>query len=165
LIDAEDVDPAVSIRMDDPRRIDSSTTFADDYELETAWPPDDVPTVSSRTPSGAVRDAFRDIDVTVAFVTDDETPADLLAERSDGTFACVAAVPVWKNRSGCLRLKPDRHEGIDCYAPYDRDEDTCYLVAADAFDRSISLRVDDPDEHTARINWADDYRLADAWPA
>lgn len=164
LLDPDEVGTAVTLWIDDPNEIKSKTRFADDYELETAWPPDDVPTVSSKTPSGAVRDAFGDIDVTVAFVTDDDTPADLLAERSDGTFARVAAVPVWKNRSGCLRLKPDRHEGIDCYAAYDREEDTCYLVAADAFDRSISLRVDDPDEHTARINWADDYRLADAWP-
>jgi hypothetical protein len=124
-----------------------------------------VPTISSKTPTGAVRDAFCDIDVTVAPVTGDDTPADLLAERPDGTFARVAAVPVWKNQSGCLRLKPDRHEGVDYYAPYDRDADTCYLVAADAFDRSISLRVDDPDTHTTRINWADGYRLADTWPA
>jgi hypothetical protein len=165
LIDESAVDAGISIWVDNPDRIDPSTKFAVDYELEAAWPPDDVPTISSKTPTGAVRDAFCDIDVTVAPVTGDDTPADLLAERPDGTFARVAAVPVWKNQSGCLRLKPDRHEGVDYYAPYDRDADACYLVAADAFDRSISLRVDDPDTHTTRINWADGYRLADTWPA
>jgi hypothetical protein len=36
-----------------------------------------------------------------------------------------------------------------------------YLIAADEFEQSISLRVDDDVQHRSTINWASDYELSE----
>jgi len=79
--------------------------------------------------------------------------------------ARVAVEPAWPS-GGCLRLKPrpDVAESADAFVVYHRDADACYAVAADVFDRSISLRVEPPAQSDPSIRWASDYALADGWP-
>lgn len=62
---------------------------------------------------------------------------------------------------GCLRLKPNSCEGIDWFVVYYQGNDTCYIVASDAFNWSISLRVEPPNKSDSSITWATNYELDD----
>lgn len=54
---------------------------------------------------------------------------------------------------------------IDGFLVYTHELDALHLVYMDQFDKQITLRVDEPDQPDASINWADDYRFDDQWPA
>jgi hypothetical protein len=162
LVGTDEFGTSLSLRTDDPDQIQHDTRFAADYRLAAVWPPDGTPTVSSRSAVGAAIERFETLDVTVGVVHDDAVAHDLLVETDDGVTR-VAVVPVWAS-GGCLRLKPDSCAGVDTFVLYYREGDTCYAVGAEEFERSISIRVEEPAKADPSINWAADYELTDRWP-
>jgi hypothetical protein len=162
LVDSDAFGASLSLRVDDPAQVQHDTRFAEDYRLETVWPPDGTPHVAPNSPVGAAVEAFEELGIPVGVFHDDSLPYDLLVGR-DGGFARVAVVPVWRSR-GCLRLKPDSKDGVDAFVLHYREGDTYYAVTTDAFDRSVSLRVEEPAKPDPNISWADDYELTENWP-
>jgi hypothetical protein len=162
LMDAAEFDPSLSLRTDDPDQVQHNTRWAEDYRLESVWPPDGAPTVAPKSAVGAAVEQFEALGVPVGFVRDDTVPYDLLVEAEEG-FTRIAVAPVWPSR-GCLRLKPDSCENIDAFVIYYREKDACYIVDAAEFDRSISLRIDEPAKADPTINWAAEYELENRWP-
>lgn len=163
LIASEEFETSIHLRVDEPEQIRRDTKIADEYRFESRWPPDGVPQISPKSSVAAVLEAFQRIDPSAGHVADESTPFDVLAETNDGTSARIAVVTGWTSR-GCIRLKPDSCDGIDYFAIYHRETDSCYLVGADEFDRSISLRVEEPEKEDGTINWAEDYEFEDNWP-
>lgn len=163
LISTDEFDKSIELWVEEPKQVQHNSKFATDYEMESAWPPSDVPRVSSKSAVGAAIEAFERQEVTVGHVSSDSLPYELLARRPDNTFARVAVVPGWTS-GGRIRLKPDSCDGIDHFVIYHRESNTCYVVAADAFNRSISLRVEEPEKRDESINWAEEYELAENWP-
>lgn len=162
LVATDEFGATLSLRTDDPEQVQHDTRWAEDYRLEAVWPPDGLPNVSPKSAVGAVSDEFERLGVQVGVVHDESVPYDLLA-AAGGEFRRVAVVPAWRSR-GCLRLKPDRRENVDAYVLYHRGSDTCYVVNADRFDRSISLRVEPAAKPDPRINEADAFELERNWP-
>lgn len=163
LIPADEFDKSIELWVEEPKQVQHNTKFATDYELEDVWPPSDAFRVPSKSAVGAAIQAFERLAVPVGHVSDDSLSYDLLVETPDETFARVAVVPGWISR-GCIRLKPDSCDGIDHFVIYHREANTCYVVAADAFNRSISLRVEEPEKRDQSINWAEEHELEENWP-
>lgn len=163
LIASKEFETSIHLRVDESTQIRRDTKIAEDYRFESRWPSDGVPQVSPKSAVAAVLEAFQRIDASVGHVVDESTHFDVLAETGDGTPARIAVVTGWTSR-GCIRLKPDSCAGIDYFAIYHRETDSCYFVGSDEFDRSISLRVEEPEKQEEMINWAEDYEFEDNWP-
>lgn len=161
LVDSEAFGSSLSLRTEEPEQVQQNTRWADDHRLEVVWPPDGLPVRSSLSALGAVRDRFESMGVPVGVVHDESVPYDVLAERA-GRFVHVAVVTGHVSR-GCIRLRPDSCDGVDAFVVYHRDGDTCYVVEATEFDRSISLRVTPPEKPDQNINWAAEYELGAVW--
>lgn len=153
-------DTSVSLRVDEPKEVRRATRWAEDFELERNWPPRRV--FSRKSPIGAVIEALETTGAEVAIPTDRDVPYDLLARPSSGEFLRVAVEPGWV-WNGRVRLKPDAKAGIDAFVLHCRDLEASYLVCADGFDASISLRVDPADHDDGTINRAEDYRVSERW--
>lgn len=162
LISAEEIQSIDSLRTTEPQQIRSDTTWADKYRLERVWPPTDTPSTTPESAVGAAMASFEAAGVPVALVGDVSTPYDLLV-RDENDFRRVAVVTCYVSR-GCLRLKPNDKQGIDAFVIYHREQDDCYAVDSSAFDRSISLRVQEPERVDSTVNWAENYRLPEQWP-
>jgi hypothetical protein len=162
LLSPVDATATVNLWVDTPERVDGATRFAEAYELAEVWPPTTGRPLSNRSARGAAADAFERNGSTVGRIANDDCTYDLLVATGTETFR-VSVVPRWLSR-GCLRLDPPSCEGIDWFVIYYRGNDTCYLVAATAFDRSISLRVEPPEKPDSSISWAREYELDDNWP-
>lgn len=151
LVPTTDVAVRMNLWIDRPDRIDQATRFADEYELARVWSPTSGRPLSKRTATGAAVAAFQRNGSTVGRVADQDCPFELLVDTDSEIFR-VSVVTRWLYR-GCLRLKPNSCEEVDWFVVSVRDNDTCYVVAADAFDRSISLRVEAPDKSDPSITW------------
>ncbi len=161
LVNTDEFGTSLSLRTGTPEQVQHDTRFAEDYRIETVWPPDGTPRLAAKSSVGSVVAAFDELGVPVGVVHDESVTYDLLAAR-EGAFVRVAVVPVWCSR-GCLRLKPDSKASVDVFVLYHREGDTCYAVDADRFDRSISLRVDPPAKPDPRINDATAFELERNW--
>jgi hypothetical protein len=162
LISGEEIQSIDSLRTTAPQQVQSNTTWASKYRLEQVWPPAATPSAAPESSVGAAMASFEAAGVPVALVGDVSTPYDLLVGGDTG-FRRVAVVACHASR-GCLRLKPDSKREIDAFVLYHRDENDCYAVDSSAFDRSISLRVREPERVDSTVNWAENYRLPEQWP-
>ena len=63
---------------------------------------------------------------------------------------------------GLLRF--DVTEPADFYVIEHPEEVETYLIPDDAFEKSISLRVEPPEKSSPRINYAADFRFEERWP-
>lgn len=163
LLNSSIVDSSITLRVEDPKQIRHTSLRAKDYELERQWPP----CSGSRVPKTILMDmgieACRDIGAEVAYPTSGDDPCDILLESADGRFLRTAIEPGWIS-NGRIRLKPDASQGIDYFLLVCRELETSYLIDANEFDVSISLRVEPPKRDDGTVNYADDYELESCWP-
>lgn len=166
LVWEDEFDSNMSIRVEEPEQTHDTINWADDYAFDERWPPD--PTefrrrITARSPSVPEVASVLD-DRAIPYVHEPEEPYDFTAVDDDGTRHKIRA------RSGAvvegrMRFVADTPSSrVDAYAIYLSQTDTVYLVSDDGFDRSISLRVEEPDQPDASINWADEYVFDEQWP-
>lgn len=159
LLNVDEYDGALSLRLEEPEQVRRSTKWAEDYELERVWPPTPGRTISYNSPVGAGIQAFREEGATVAIPENQDLPYDFLVTVDEKDYYRVRVEPGWISH-GRIRLKPDSCDGIDWFLLYCRENETAYLVEADEFDRSISLRVEPAENEVPSIKWAEAYKLS-----
>lgn len=159
LVRTDEFPDKVSLRVSEPEQVRQNTKWASEYRLDQDWPPENVPENGPESSVGAAIRAFERTGINVGPVTDDAAPFDLFAQGQEGYFT-VSVVSCNVSR-GCLRLKPASKNGIDAFVIYHRETDDCYFVRASEFDRSISLRIREPDKPDSSIIWARDYEIDD----
>lgn len=156
---------AMSLRIEEPIQRDSSINWADDYLFETKWPPAtetdvDRNELSRHEAVRTVIDKLRCEDIQVADPIE-EQQYDLLALDPNGAFSRLRAKPGWEV-DGRIRYNPETYEpAIDYLCIVVLDSDDLYIVPDDAFNKTISLRVEEAKQDDPRINWGEDYE----WPA
>jgi hypothetical protein len=101
---------------------------------------------------------------------------DLLAERRDGVIVKIQIKTGWitdgriqfstqsthTNSQGNVRKSYDGD--VDVFVVYCYETETMYLVGEQEFDKSISLRVEEPEINHKNINWADEFEFDERWP-
>ena len=163
LVSDDSFETSISLWIDEPKEIQRTTKWAEDFEFDQNWPPDIQPTVSRKSTIGEGIAAFEALGAEVAYPCRDELPYDILVGGRETEYLRVAVEPGWPSK-GCLRLKPVSCAGIDAFLVVCRSLGTEYLVDAAEFDRSISLRVEPPDKPDPSINPAGDFELRERWP-
>lgn len=165
LVWEEEVGSNMAIRIEEPEQRHRTANWADDYEFDARWPPSER---RIRSTSGGRSPAVKPVgehlqECRIPFVQVDDEPFHFLACDGSGTRrglrACSGSIV-----DGRIRFPTDESPAIDAYCVHCSETGEIYLVAADEFDHSISLRVDPPDQPDASINWASEYRFDERWP-
>ena len=156
-------DSSMQLRIEEPEQTHQTINWATEYEFETRWPlsRDDRATRSGNATLDTVISALKELDIAFArSVTFDD--CDLLVETADGTVQRLAVETGWM-QDGCVSFSRAGNgaDGVDWFALYAPATETTYLVAADEFEQSISLRVDDDVQRRSTINWASEYELGE----
>jgi hypothetical protein len=84
----------------------------------------------------------------------------LLVDTAEDTVR-LAVESGWK-QDGRIRFHPSssvERNRIGGFLVYCDETGHAYLVSPDEFKRSISLRVDEPENGMPSINWAEEYRI------
>lgn len=164
LIWVDEVWATMAIRIEESDQRHESTNWADEYAFDERWPPtrseyrladaDRGPTVRPVVETLRVRE--------VPFVRVQGAEYHLVARDAEGIRhrlrACTGTVTDGRIRFDATTGNADAY-GLHC-----PQTDTVYLVPDDAFDRSISLRVEESNQADASINWAEDYTFEEQWP-
>lgn len=164
LVWVDEVRANMDIRVEAADQRHESSNWADEYAFDERWPPtrdERRPGAAERSPAvGPVVDTLRSREI--PFVHVQGRQYHLVACDGDGTHhrlrACTGAVVDGRIRFDASSDLPDAY-GVHC-----PKTDAVYLVPDDDFDQSISLRVEEPDQPDASINWADDYTFDERWP-
>lgn len=154
----------MNIRVEASDQTHESSNWADEYAFDERWPPswdERRPAAAERSPAvGPVVETLRSREI--PFVQVQGEQYHLVACDAEGTHhrlrACTGTVV-----DGRIRFDAPSGQS-DAYCVHCPQTDTIYLVPDDDFDRSISLRVEEPDQADASINWADDYAFDEQWP-
>lgn len=166
LVWADEFDSNMSIRVEAPDQNHDTINWADEYAFDERWPPEPSEfqrRVTARSP--AVPEVAAAIDERdIPYTHQSDQPHDFVAVDADGRR--------WRLRArsgavveGRMRFVADSPSStVDAYAVYLAERDEVYLVPDDEFEESISLRVEEPDQPDASINWADDYVFDEQWP-
>lgn len=126
-------------------------------------PPPRVRTVSDgRSPAvKPVGQRLRDREI--PFLEDPPAPHHFIACDETGNRhalrACSGSLV-----NGRIRFPSLEPSAVEAYCVHCSETEEIYLVPDGAFAKSISLRVESPDQPDASINWADDYRFDEQWP-
>ncbi len=165
LIAAASFDRSITLRVDEPHQEHESINWAGDYEFDDRWPPnwsDFDRRLPGRSPAiPQIGRVLEEHEIPFAHVTGE--PYDFVAVDPEGrrhTICAQSGTVV----NGRLRFDADGGSDIDAYGVFSPETDTLYLVPDDTFDRSISLRVEEPRQADASINWAEDYEFEARWP-
>jgi hypothetical protein len=157
LVRTDESPDKISLRVTEPEQVQPNTRWASEYRLDNVWPPENVPENGPESAVGAAIRAFERAGINVGPVTDESGPFDLFVRGEDSCLT-VSVVSCHVSR-GCLRLKPGSKDGIDAFVIYHRESDDCYFVRGSEFNRSISLRMQEPNKPDPSITWAREYEI------
>ncbi|MFD1646692.1 group I intron-associated PD-(D/E)XK endonuclease [Haloarchaeobius litoreus] len=115
-------------------------------------------------------------EIAVSHPFGDNERYDLVAECGGGALVRVQVKTGWiadgriqfstqsthTNSQGNVRKSYDGD--VDVFVVYCYETETMYLVGEQEFDKSISLRVEEPEVHHRSINWAADFEFDERWP-
>lgn len=165
---AEDAfDSTMRLRVEEPQQRDRTINWAEDYAFDANWPPESTTRPQERDGRRVV-DRLEACDVTVARVTTDDRPYDLLLEHPNGDFLRTTIRPGYLI-DGRIRFDTGHTTGpapgetdlvlVDC-----QETGELYLVRRDEYDATISFRVTEPTEVHADTKWAAEYEFTARWP-
>lgn len=164
LVWVDEIRANMTLRVGEPDQRHDSTNWADDFAFDERWPPSRGrlrSTAGWRSPAvEPVVDLLEDRNV--PFVTVSDEPYHLLACDESGERHALRAC------SGNIvrgRIRFNTVSGdFDAYCVHCSETGATYLVPDDEFRESISLRVEEPYQADASINWAADYEFDERWP-
>ncbi|MDV7349958.1 group I intron-associated PD-(D/E)XK endonuclease [Halorubrum distributum] len=161
-VHAAEFGESVSLRIKEGCENPSRTKLADDYAFEDNWPPVVDPSgtstsgpLVSRTVEMVESDRY-----TSTVSTDCDDWRTVIANEENSEFH-LRVESAWLE-DGLLRFNVT--EPADFYVIEHPEEVETYLIPDDAFNKSISLRVEPPKKSSPRINYAEDFRFEERWP-
>lgn len=164
LVWVDEIGANMRIRVTEPDHRHHTTNWADDYAFDQRWPPTGErlrSMLGGRNPAAEpVSMVLRDNEI--PFVRVEGEPYHFVACDGDGVQytlrACSGTVV-----DGRMRFNTVSGD-LDAYCIHCSETETTYLVPDAEFEKSISLRVEEPEQPDASIHWAVDYEFDERWP-
>lgn len=156
----------MTIRIEPPQQEHEDMNWCSDFDFDERWPPKHGKSYPNRTTGDpSMSELILElIERDIPHVRSPDTPHDLVAVGPNGTRFRVCT-RFGSIQNGRLRFNTDvASSNVDVYCVYASGLDNLYRVPDDAFDRSISLRVEEPAQADASISWASEYRFGKRWP-
>lgn len=156
----------MSIRVENPEQEHDTINWADEYDFDYRWPPRESKfrrRITARSPAvPEVATALDERNIPYTYCSEEPfhfVAVDMAGDRYRISVRSGAVV------EGRMRFVADSPSSeIDAYAIYLAQQNEVYLVLDDEFEKSISLRVAEPGQADATINWAADYTFEKRWP-
>lgn len=166
LVWEDEFDLNMSLRYQEPDQDDPTINWAEDYEFDERWPPVRDPigarSVSLSPAASELSEEFDRNGIPYARKNDSRTA--FVAVDVGGIRHTIRAVSSSVN-GGRLRFDGIPTEGtFDAHGVYSSETEQVYLVPDSSFDRSISLRVEEPEQADDSIRWASDFTFDEQWP-
>ncbi|GAD52013.1 hypothetical protein MBEHAL_0773 [Halarchaeum acidiphilum MH1-52-1] len=164
LVPESEVGSQMSLRVADATQDHRTINWADDYDFDERWPPEPATTGWRDAVIADLRE--RGIDVLGARGGD--APYDVVVRDADETLYRTSIRP-GSVSGGRVRFDtgsthaPGRDD-VDLVLVRCRDTEETYLIERDAYDESISLRVEPTRNDDKRTHRAADYTLDRRWP-
>lgn len=164
LVWVDEIRAVMTIRVEQPDQRHGSTNWWEDYEFDARWPP------TRRRPCSTVEGRSPAIEPVMGVLRANEIPSLNVVDEQHHFVACDISGRRYELRacSGNVvrgRIRFNTVDGdFDAYCVHCSETNEVYLVPDDCFGKSISLRVEPPDQPDASINWAEDYRFEERWP-
>ncbi|TKX70337.1 hypothetical protein EXE40_09460 [Halorubrum sp. GN11GM_10-3_MGM] len=161
-VHGDEFDESVSLRIGGCSENSSRAKLADDYSLENNWPP----AVNPSGTTSATQLASKTVDTVETDGYTAEVPSDcddgrtIIATREESELR-LRAESAWLE-NGLLRFNVTAP--ADLYVIEHPEESEIYMIPDDAFESSISLRVEPPEKSSPRINYAEDFLFEKRWP-
>lgn len=189
LVDADQVNTGMSLRVDDAKIDHPAINWARDFEFDRCWPPEKRSNPRTENPKQELP-THRRGDATEARViaellrhgvsftippTDNER-FDLVLESPAENFYRVQVKTAWITRdcvtfrgsSSHVNAKGVVHKpydgDIDYFLVYEPSLEEMYFIAEDAFNRAIFLRVDESKQPDRTAHQAEDHLFDRKWP-
>jgi len=164
LVPEGEVGNSMALRVAEAKQDHRTINWADDYRFDERWPPEGS--------GGSWRDDViadlrsRGVDVFDARETD--APYEIVL-RTDEDAYYRASVRPGSTSDGRVRFDTGRTkapgaDAVDLVLVRCRDTAETYLVRRDAYEKSISFRVESARGASGRTNLAADYRFGERWP-
>lgn len=187
LVPENEVSTKMHLRVESPEFEHPSINWAEEYEFDRCWPPDDPAEGAhsesdmpphrrgEATEAQVIAELLRR-EIPIAIPPTDNERFDLLAGTPDGEFFRIQIKTGWI-KDGCIQFRADSvHTNAqeNVHKPYDGDIDhflvyvpslnESYLITEDAFNTAISLRIGDVKRVHRDTKWAEDYEFDRNWP-
>lgn len=157
------------LRVEEPEKQDRTINWAEEYEFDRNWPPEDG-TCGPTNTHAPIATKLEDNGVPTYLPVDTSTAYDAIAETPNGEVHRLQFQLGWVV-DGRVRFESGhsngRHSGkasVDYILMFCAELDQLYIVARDSFDSTISFRIEEPKKRDCRINWAEDHEFEDNWP-
>ncbi|GAA0296661.1 group I intron-associated PD-(D/E)XK endonuclease [Halarchaeum salinum] len=165
LVPESEVGSSMSLRIADAKQDHRTINWATDYDFDEQWPPSGSTADDWRN---AVVDDLREHGIDVLDARESDAPYDLLLRTADGTLYRTSLRP-GSVSGGRVRFDTGRTNApgpsvIDLVLVRCQGTGETYLIERDAYDESISLRVEPTRNEDTRTNRAADYTLNRRWP-
>jgi hypothetical protein len=167
LIGEQEFDTAMCLRVAEPDVDQPSINWAEDYEFDERWPRE----TSEDPPESArkrVVESLRERGVDVFTAANSDARYDVLLRSPAGELhrAVVrdGAITDGRIRFATGEATLPEAEAVDYVVVHCEELDERYLLERASFDRTMSLRVEEPEQRQPSINWAEDYEFDEQWP-
>jgi len=162
LIAEQEFDTRMELRVETPEQVHRTINWAEEYEFDTRWPPEDDNGTENGDPAvERAIDALRESQTEVfrRVSDDDQKNVKVLVKNEPYQLRIENGWVV----DGRIRFDGSS-EDIDRYLVYCDELDTLYVIDDAEFERAISLRIEEPEQWNSSINWAPDYEFEKNWP-
>lgn len=155
----------MQLRVSEPEQSHATINWAENFLFDERWPPQRNSRSVARGHPALEKSisVLRQYGLDVARSVTTES-YHLLVDTEDPVRLAVESGWV---QDGRIRFHPSSsvdRDIIDWFLIYCDETEQVYLVSPDEFDKSISLRVNEPEIEMPSINWAEDYRFEERWP-
>lgn len=156
----------MNLRFDEPEQVHESINWASDFEFDERWPPSEDDLDRSDGVARTVRD-LRERGVRV-FEAGEEVPYDVLLEQPSGEFERTSVRP-GSVVNGRIRFDTGRARApgpgdVDLVVVACEELKELYLIQRTEYEKSISLRVEEPAQSHPGTNRAEAFEFDDRWP-
>lgn len=171
LIGEDEFDTGISLRIETPDVIHRNMNWAEDFEFDNNWPPENIDEDHSSEPKHRraylkiVLREFRARSIPISQSMDPEATYDLLAETPTGGISRLAVrTPQYTEGRLVLSSDTERLTHVDYVVLYYHQTEQLYLVPTDSFEGSMSLWIDEPKGIRRTTKWAEDFEFDRNWP-
>ncbi len=165
LIAEDDFNRSIWLRVDKPKQFHDNINWAEEYEFDRQWPPRSSEVSREGSGDPLVKRAITCLEeagAIVYFPIGGSRGRVILAIDS-GTVYLIRVTKASVTTGG-FQLNPEDDDFVDCYVVAAGQDDQLYVIDANGFDSTITLRLDPPKRDDPRIKYAEDFTFADNWP-
>lgn len=165
LIAEDDFNRSIKLRVEEPKQRHENINWAEEYEFDRRWPPSSSRATGTVGGDPLVKRTVQSLEHAGAdvYLPRRRDRGRVLVAIDSGVAHLIRIMPVSITKGG-FQLNPDDDDFVDCYIVAAGQDYPLYVIDADGFDSTITLRLDPPKRHQPSIKYAEEFTFENNWP-